>query len=282
MLKCPNCSEVLKKISKSYICENNHTFDILKYGHTNLLLSNQKNSKMPGDNKDMVLARKMFLEEGNYSGISNKVNELVDFYIHEKLEKESEINILDTGCGEGYYTERLRKNLEEKELVCKINIYGLDISKEAIITAAKAYKKIEWLVASATHLPFIDESLDFIICMFAKIAPEEKIRCLKKGGKLIVVSTGENHLQELKQVVYDEVKKDFYLPALDENLKEFKHLKTVNTSYKTLIGKSSSIENLFNMTPYRWRSPERGVKKLFSLSELEITVEVNIDIFEKN
>lgn len=282
MLKCPNCSEVLKKIDKSYICENNHTFDISKYGHTNLLLSNQKNSKMPGDNKDMVLARKMFLEEGNYSGISNKVNELVDFYIHEKLEKASEINILDTGCGEGYYTERLRKSLEEKELECKINIYGLDISKEAIISAAKAYKKIEWLVASATYLPFIDESLDFIICMFAKIAPEEKIRCLKKGGKLIVVSTGENHLQELKQVVYDEVKKDFYLPALDENLKEFKHLKTVNTSYKTLVGKSSSIENLFNMTPYRWRSPERGVKKLFSLSELEVTVEVNIDIFEKN
>lgn len=282
MLKCPNCSAVLNKIDKSYKCENNHTFDISKYGHTNLLLSNQKNSKMPGDNKDMVLARKMFLEEGYYSGISDKVNELVDFYIHEKLEKASEINILDTGCGEGYYTERLRRNLEEKGLVCEINIYGLDISKEAIISAAKTYKKIEWLVASATHLPFLNESLDFIICMFAKIVPEEKIRCLKKGGKLIVVSTGENHLQELKQVVYDEVKKDFYLPALDENLKEFKHLKTVNTNYKTLIKNSKSIENLFNMTPYRWRSPESGVKKLFSLSELEVTVEVNIDIFEKN
>lgn len=284
MLKCPNCSKVLKVIDKSYKCENNHSFDISKYGHINLLLSNQKNSKAPGDNKEMVIARKGFLDENYYSGISSRVNEIVNHCILENSElnkEESEINILDTGCGEGYYTERLRKSLEEKN-VKNFNIYGLDISKEAIILASKTYKEIDWMVASATHLPFLDESLDFIICMFAKIVPEEKMRCLKKGGKLIVVSTGENHLQELKQVVYETVKKDFYLPALDESLKIFKHLETINNSYITLIKTKNHIENLFNMTPYRWRSPEAGVKKLFELDSLEVTVEVSIDIFEKN
>lgn len=284
MLKCPNCSKVLKIIDKSYKCENNHSFDISKYGHINLLLSNQKNSKAPGDNKEMVIARKGFLDENYYSGISDRVNQIVNSYIIENStlnKEESEVNILDTGCGEGYYTERLRKSLEEKNIK-KFNIYGLDISKEAIILASKTYKKIDWMVASATHLPFLDESLDFIICMFAKIVPEEKMRCLKKGGKLIVVSTGENHLQELKQVVYETVKKDFYLPALDESLKIFKHLETIKNSYTTKIETKDHIENLFNMTPYRWRSPEAGVKKLFELDSLEVTVEVSIDIFEKN
>ncbi len=284
MLKCPNCNKVLKIIDKSYKCENNHSFDISKYGHINLLLSNQKNSKAPGDNKEMVIARKGFLDENYYSGISNRVNEIINHYVLENpdLNKEdSEINILDTGCGEGYYTERLRKSLEEKNTK-KFNIYGLDISKEAIILASKTYKEIDWMVASATHLPFLDESLDFIICMFAKIVPEEKMRCLKKGGKLIVVSTGENHLQELKQVVYETVKKDFYLPALDESLKIFKHIETIKNSYVTTIETKNHIENLFNMTPYRWRSPEAGVKKLFELDSLEVTVEVSIDIFEKN
>ena len=51
--------------------------------------------------------------------------------------------------------------------------------------------------------------------MFAKIIPEEKMRTLKKGGKLIVVSTGENHLLELKKVVYDNVRTEFYSPVED-------------------------------------------------------------------
>ena len=35
------------------------------------------------------------------------------------------------------------------------------------------------------------------------------------------------------------------------------------------------------MTPYKWRSPKEGVEKLFMLNELEITIDVNVDIFEK-
>ena len=35
------------------------------------------------------------------------------------------------------------------------------------------------------------------------------------------------------------------------------------------------------MTPYKWRSPKDGVERLFSLDNLEITIDVNIDVFEK-
>ena len=42
------------------------------------------------------------------------------------------------------------------------------------------------------------------------------------------------------------------------------------------------IKNLFNMTPYRWKSPKEGVEKLNSLAELEVTVDVNIDIYSLN
>ena len=116
--------------------------------------------------------------------------------------------------------------------------------------------------------------------MFAKIIPEEKIRTLKKGGKLIIVSTGENHLLQMKEVVYENVRKDFYSPI--EDLKIFKYIETINCTYKTFIKENESIKNLFNMTPYRWRSPREGIEKLFSLSELETLIDVNFDIFEKN
>ncbi|WP_047380344.1 methyltransferase domain-containing protein [Cetobacterium sp. ZWU0022] len=273
MIICPVCNKKMQKIERKYICEGNHNFDVSKFGHVNLLLSNQKNSKLPGDSKEMVLSRKNYLEKGYYEGISNGVNEIVK----KELGEKKDIKILDIGCGEGYYTNRLKNFLND--LGVKNEIVGIDISKEAVISAAKSYKNIEWIVASASSLPIEDESLDFIICMFAKIIPEEKMRTLKKGGKLIIVSTGENHLLELKEVVYDVVRKEFYSPIEDLNI--FSHLEKVNVKYQTEILEQQSIENLFNMTPYRWRSPQKGVEKLFLLNKLKTTVEVNIDIFEK-
>lgn len=274
MIICPVCKSKMKKIERKYICENNHNYDVSKYGHVNLLLSNQKNSKVPGDSKEMVLSRKNYLEKGNYQGISQSVNDIVEKYLNDR----DEISILDIGCGEGYYTNRLRDSLNERNV--KAHIVGIDISKEAVISAAKSYKGIDWVVASASSLPLEDESLDFIICMFAKIIPEEKMRTLKKGGKLIVVSTGEEHLLQMKEVVYDKVRIECYSPVEDLNI--FAHLETVNKKYVTKVVGRETIEDLFNMTPYRWRSPKEGVERLFSLDELETTVEVNIDIFEKN
>lgn len=274
MIICPVCSKKMTKIERKYICERAHNFDISKYNHVNLLLSNQKNSKIPGDSKEMVLSRKNYLEKGYYKGISDGVNQVVENYLSDK----KQLNILDIGCGEGYYTNILKKKLDELNI--KSNIVGIDISKEAIISAAKSYKDMEWIVASASSLPIENEALDFIICMFAKIITEENMRALKKGGKLIVVSTGENHLLQLKEVVYESVRKDFYSPI--EDLKMFRHLETVNLKYNIEILERESIENLFNMTPYRWRSPQKGIEKLFELDKLTTTVEVNIDIFEKN
>ncbi|MGL5578706.1 MAG: methyltransferase domain-containing protein, partial [Fusobacteriaceae bacterium] len=160
-------------------------------------------------------------------------------------------------------------------------ITAIDISKEAVLAGAKSYKGINWLVASATALPIEDSSLDFILCMFAKIDPLEFQRTLKKGGKLIIVSTGENHLEEMKEVVYESVKKDFYLPAEDESLKIFHHVETLTHSYETEVEGKETIQDLFNMTPYRWRSPREGIERLFALDKLKTKIEVTIDIFEK-
>lgn len=275
MIICPICKEKLIKEGRTYKCSKNHSFDLSKSGHVNLLLDNQKHSKMPGDDKDMVLSRKHFLEKNYYKGISDKLNEIILKNIPENSDKK--INILDIGCGEGYYTGNLKNFLDKNNI--QNEIIGIDISKEAVISASKSHKGINWIVASATNIPVCNESLDFIICMFAKIIPEEKMRTLKKGGKLIIVSTGENHLLQMKEVVYENVRKDFYSPI--EDLKIFKYLETINCTYKTFIRENESIKNLFNMTPYRWRSPREGIERLFFLNELETFVDVNFDIFTK-
>ncbi|MFA6877943.1 MAG: methyltransferase domain-containing protein [Fusobacterium sp.] len=273
MVICPKCKERLIKDGKTYKCINNHSFDISKSGYLNLLLDNQKNSKNPGDDKGMVKSRKFFLEEGYYKDISDKLNEIVS----EKLGETSENFVLDIGCGEGYYTGKLKKYLDKNNI--ENDILGIDISKQAILEASKKYKNIHWVIASALNVPINEETCDIIICMFSKIIPKEKMRILKKNGMIIIVSTGEDHLKEIKEVVYENVKNDFYSPI--EDMKEFKHIKTYEVKKEISIDKKENIENLFNMTPYRWRSPKKGIEKLFQLNSIKVTIDVNFDVFEK-
>jgi len=79
-----------------------------KEGYVNLLPVQKKNSKDPGDNKQMMFARREFLNEGYYQGLSDKVNELaIEFGADAK-------QILDIGCGEGYYSQRLFNVLSQQ------------------------------------------------------------------------------------------------------------------------------------------------------------------------
>ena len=153
MIICPICKEKLIKEGRTYRCSKNHSFDLSKSGHVNLLLDNQKHSKMPGDDKDMVLSRKHFLEKNYYKGISDKLNEIILRNIPENSDKK--INILDIGCGEGYYTGNLKNFLDKNNI--QSEIIGIDISKEAVISASKSHKGINWIVASATNIPVCDE-----------------------------------------------------------------------------------------------------------------------------
>jgi len=275
ILRCPVCQEELNKTNKSYRCKKNHTFDMGKQGYVNLHMSNEKKSKNPGDDREMIVSRKNFLEKGYYKKISETLNEIIKKEIGDK----SGINILDIGCGEGYYTNLLRDNLNDKNI--DSHIIGIDISKDGIIHAARTYKEIEWVVASGSNLPIANESLDYVICMFSYIDPIEYKRVLKKGGKLITVSTGEYHLVEIKEVVYDKLKMDYYRPTQDI-LDGYNYKGLVNVRYKVDLEGGKDIKNLFDMTPYRWKSPKDGVERLLRLSQLKITVDVNIDIFEKN
>lgn len=267
ILICPICKEGLIKENKSVKCKNNHSFDYGKEGYLNLHIG--KNSKNPGDDKVMVKARREFLNKGFYEEISNEVNEILKELISGKGK------ILDVGAGEGYYTDRMEKNLKEKGG----EVYALDISKEAIIAGAKTYKNITWIVASGLDEPFKDKSFSGVTVLFSKLFHREFYRILEDEGYLIVVSPNREHLVDIKKVVYPVIKYENIDPN-DELKESFDLIKRKNLYYKkTVYGED--IKNLFHMTPYRWKSPIEGVKKLEVLDKLEVIVDVNIDIYRK-
>lgn len=265
ILICPICKEELIKENKSVKCKNNHSFDYGKEGYLNLHIS--KNSKNPGDDKVMVKARREFLNKGFYENISNKINEILKEFI------KPDTKLLDVGAGEGYYTDRMEKTLN------KVEVYALDISKEAIISGAKTYKNISWFVASGLEEPFKDKSFNGITVLFSKLFHKEFHRILEDDGYLIVVSPNREHLVDIKKVVYPMIKYENIDPN-DELKDSFDLIKRENLYYKKIVY-GEDIKNLFHMTPYRWKSPIEGVKKLEILNELEVTVDVNIDIYRK-
>lgn len=95
---CPKCGEPLHRDGGSFRCTANHVYDCARSGYVNLLLVQQMNTKLPGDNKLMVNARKNFLGKGYYDVLINAFSDCVKKYSVRNG------TVLDAGCGEGIYT----------------------------------------------------------------------------------------------------------------------------------------------------------------------------------
>ena len=132
-LICPICGNTLTQLDKRFVCENRHSFDIARQGYVHLLPVQQKHSIAPGDTREQVLSRRSFLEQGYYAPIAEAL-----IAAAKKYEVCGEI--LDVGCGEGYYCSQLSEALN-------LPLTGLDISKEAVRCAAAKYKNARWLCA---------------------------------------------------------------------------------------------------------------------------------------
>ena len=71
MLCCPNCGQPLKKTDRTFCCPKRHSFDISASGYCNLLLSSRSGDRV-GDEKQMVMARRRFLDRGYYQQLAER------------------------------------------------------------------------------------------------------------------------------------------------------------------------------------------------------------------
>src|SRR5581483_10720478 len=153
------------------------TFDVAREGYVNLL-----RKKQVGDTREMLQARRSFLEDGFYQPLSDTLNALVDSYLREI---PSPANVLDAGCGEGYYLGRLQRSLDQKEQHCFL---GLDIAKDGIRMAAKRYQAASFVVANLKErLVIADQAIHVLLNIFAPRNPAEFARVMVPAGRLIVV-----------------------------------------------------------------------------------------------
>lgn len=274
-LTCPVCKSELIQQAKNLRCENNHSFDAAKQGYWNLLLAHKKRSKDPGDNPEMVQARRDFLEQGFYQQLSDRINLIA----LESIKDIPEPNILDMGCGEGYYTARLSDALKTTGNI-HADITGLDISKHAVKAACKKDKTTTWLVASGADIPLPEQSLDLQLVLFSRLMPEAFAKPMKPGSTLIVAWPGEQHLIELRNLIYKEIKTSHFNPVTTLNdCFELLNQETVN--YTFTLDSSDQISTLLTMTPHSQRLPLEAKTRICQQEQLTLTLDVNLGVFKR-
>lgn len=273
LLACPVCRSDLSLQDKSLCCTQGHSFDRAKQGYWNLLLSHKKKSKDPGDNAGMVQSRRAFLDQGHYAPLSEHVNQQILANLPVKTAR-----ILDMGCGEGFYTAALEQALTAAGR--QDQLIGLDISKHAVKAACTRSKSIDWLVASGANIPVPDGSLDALTVLFSRLMPEAFAKPLKQDAILLLAWTGEQHLIELRELIYDEVRPSNYDPVKQlESLFELQGMTDVNYGFE--LNDNHSIQTLLGMTPHSQRMHQDKREQFAKLQQLNLTLDVKLGLFRR-
>jgi 23S rRNA (guanine745-N1)-methyltransferase len=269
-LACPLDGAPLAPVDGGWTCPAGHRYDQAAQGYVNLLPVQHKRSRDPGDSKEMVAARRRFLEAGHYRPIAELAARAA------LIELPPDAACLDAGCGEGYYLRQLAAAAEAAGK--SPALLGLDISKWAVQAAAKAQRgTATWVVGSNARLPVLPATLDRVLCLFGFPVYPEFARALKPGGQLIMIDAGPDHLRELREIIYPTLKP----PRSGEApLPEGFAAAPGDSLRQTLtLNAAASIADLLAMTPHLYRATPEGRARAAALQTLTLTVDVRLSRF---
>lgn len=265
-LVCPICREALSEESRRLLCQNGHSYDLAKSGYCNLLRAVKKSTH--GDNREMIRARRDFLSLGYYEFLADAVKTAVASVFSDGD------TLLDAGCGEGYYTERVLSSIGEKHP----HAIAVDISKDACEAAAKRIPSLSVVTASLYDLPIESASVDVLLLLFSPFAEEEISRVLKRGGYFITAFPEKRHLFGLKSLLYDTPYENKPMP-LDLCGYELTDERLVERT--AVIEGERAIESLFMMTPYYYRTRPADKARLSGITSLETELSFRLAVYKK-
>lgn len=271
--QCPLCAAPLAG-DAALKCAKGHSFDRAKEGYWNLLPVQSMRTKAPGDSKEMVAARRAFLNAGYYGIFGQALGELCLEY-GVPAAPDAPLHLLDAGCGEGWYDRCIAQQFEQAQK--PLALTGFDIAKPAVRLAAKALPGARYAVASSFSQPVRSGWADLLLNCFSPFAQEEFVRVLRPGGRMIYVVPGAEHLYQMKAVLYDTPYKN---PVKQIAYPGFSPIAEREVSGSITVP-ADQLEALFAMTPYYWKTPRDGAARLAALPELTTDISFRFLVFEK-
>ncbi|MEE4143547.1 MAG: methyltransferase domain-containing protein [Halieaceae bacterium] len=265
MWACPHCQLALlaSPDGASLVCANGHSFDRAREGYVNLLPANRKRSPEPGDNSQMVAARRRVHDAQAY-------RPLADALAAELAGLPLLGSVLDLGCGEGYYTNALARALPGTGL------YGIDISRTAVRLAAKRCAGAEFAVASALRLPLPDAALDAVIRVFAPSQDPEVARVLNPGGYYLEVCPAPRHLWQLRAMLYDKPRES---PAARSELAGMQLLRRRVVQYE-LNPAPDLVTDIVAMSPFSQRGHREKRERLQGAPPPVLSMGFSLHLFQ--
>ena len=269
LFRCPLCASPLERGERTYRCPRGHSFDRAREGYVHLLPANQKHAREPGDDKAMAAARGRFLDGGWYAPLREEL-------CHLALASAPEAPaVLDAGCGEGFYTAGVFQALQAGR--GDVRMAGGDLSRPALRRASRRAPGVEFAVASVYRLPVVDTCADLLLDCFSPLALDEFRRVLRPGGVFLYVVPAARHLWELKEVLYD---RPYLNREEDIPYQGFQYAEVVPVECRMDLDRAA-LEDLFTMTPYRWKTPRQGIARMEALDGLSVTASFRIHVFRR-
>jgi 23S rRNA (guanine745-N1)-methyltransferase len=135
------------------------------------------------------------------------------------------------------------------------------------------------VVGSNANLPVLPASVDRVLCLFGFPVYPEFARVLRPGGRLVQVDAGQDHLRELREIVYPEVRADSRKVApVPEG---FRRICTQDIRFTVHLDGAEPIADLLAMTPHLYRASAEGRARAAALKTLSVTVDVCLQTFER-
>ncbi|KXG09516.1 methyltransferase domain-containing protein [Anoxybacillus rupiensis] len=270
IFRCPVCSAAMElQHVKSLECINRHTFDLSKVGYVNLFTHSPKVKY----EKQMFEARHLLCQAGLFAPMNQVIS---DYMIHELVDTDQVIKLLDAGCGEGSHLFHLKKYVERKTASRLLGV-GIDLAKEGVYIAAREYPNLIWCVADIANCPFRDRQFHFIMNILSPANYAEFQRVLMNGGTMIKVVPGKQHLQEIREYFYGQTARKAYTNdrTIQRFQDDFRITAIERVTYKAAIAQEW-MAAVIQMTPLSWGIAAEKQQQALRMEVNEITMDLTI------
>lgn len=150
------------------------------------------------NNHSRVNIARSFSSATHSYDVSARLQRYTGKHLMPKLPNRNDLNVVDLGCGTGFFTNILASKYQ--------HVSGVDLSTKMLEFAeSKSIQNIQWIEADAYKLPFKNNSIDLIYsnlmiqwCDPLSDLLTEITRVLKPGGLFIFSTLIDGTLHELK------------------------------------------------------------------------------------